>query len=499
LWATLAHNALITHKKGPIRMDAQLKMADAAFLYAETTNSPMHIAGLQILEVPPERRNTFFVEMQRYVAERASTINFMTRRLVDSPLGLDHPHWETVRRIDIDQHVRLIVLPKPGSIAQLEALVARLHAQPLDRNRPLWEYHLIEGVEGDKFAWYTKMHHACIDGAAGQVLLNILGNATLDDSPIGASVPDVTAPGLFERWAGAVAWGIARPLSDLQSLSQGLRSAARILRRALDGKSFGAYRQRAPRTRFNCAIGSHRTFTVGTLSLSELKAVGKAHDCSVNDVFMAVCAGGLRKYLSDVNELPEQPLIAGVPVSLRKAGDQSMSNQVTMLLTSLETHEADPVSRLTSIRDSTRVGKAIVEATGRSMPQDIHMFGLPLAVQSTMASIELLRLGDTLSVPANLVISNVAGPRSAVFIHGARMLTHYPVSIPAHGMALNITVQSYQDRLDFSLTACRDALADGAKLRDDMLSAWLELKGPEEPMVEAEMRSSSGPDYRSAA
>jgi diacylglycerol O-acyltransferase len=396
--------------------------------------------------------------------------------------------------------MRLVMLPKPGSMAQLEALVARLHAQPLDRSRPLWEYHLIEGVEGDRFAWYTKMHHACMDGAAGQVLLNIFGNTTSDDSPIGPSVADVAAPGLFELWAGAVASSVTQPLSNLRSLGQSLQSLMRLLRRALDGKSFGAYGQRAPRTRFNRAIGSHRTFTVGTLSLSELKAVGKAHDCSVNDVFMAVCAGGLRRYLIGMNELPDRPLIAGVPVSLRRTGDQSMSNQVTMLLTSLETHEADPVVRLTSIRNSARVGKAIVDATGRSMPQDVRMLGLPLAVQSTMASSELLRLGDTWSMPVNLVISNVAGPRGEVFIHGARMLTHYPVSVAAHGMALNITVQSYQDRMDFSLTACRDALADGAKLRDDMLSAWLELKGPAVPVVDiAETRSSSGPDYRSAA
>lgn len=288
--------------------------------------------------------------------------------------------------------MRLIALPKPGSIAQLEEVVARLHARPLDRSRPLWEYHLIEGVEGEKFAWYTKMHHACIDGAAGQAVLDIFGNTTPDDSPIGPSVADVAAPGLFERWMGAVMWSTTQPLSDLQSHSQGLQSLARLVRLALDGKSFGAYRQRAPRTRFNRAIGPHRTFTVGTSSLSEVKAVGKAHSCSVNDVFMAVCA-------------------------------------------------------------------------------------------------------------VNLVISNVAGPRREVFIHGARMLTHYPVSIPAHGMALNITVQSYQDRLDFSLTACRDALADGTKLRDDMLSAWLELKGPPVvPMADMEkMRNSSGPDYLSAA
>ena len=185
-------------------MNQQLSMVDATFLYVETKNSPMHIAGLQILEVPVDRRNTFFEEMQRHIEERAPMVNFMTRRLVASAFDLDHPHWETVDRLDIDDHVRRTVLPKPGSIAQLEDCVARLHAQPLDRSKPLWEYYLIEGVEGNRVAWYTKMHHACIDGVAGQVLLDVFGNSTADDSPIGPKVTDVTAPGLFERWARAM-------------------------------------------------------------------------------------------------------------------------------------------------------------------------------------------------------------------------------------------------------------------------------------------------------
>ena len=457
-------------------MNQQLNMVDATFLYVETKNSPTHLAGLQILEVPVDRRNTFFKEMQRHVAERAPMVDFMTRRLVASALDLDHPHWETVDRLDIEHHVRRAVLPKPGSVTQLEELVARLHAEPLDRSKPLWQYYLIEGVEGNKVAWYTKMHHACIDGMAGQLLLDVFGNSTPDDSPIGPKVADVAAPRLLERWARAITDSALQPLDNLLMLGEGLRSFERLARRAVAGKSFGAYAQRAPRTRFNRAIGSARTFTIGTLSLAEAKAVGAAHGCKVNDVFLAVCAGGLRKYLADVGELPAEPLLAGVPVSLRELGDKSMSNQVTMLLTSLETQQADALGRLIAIRDSTRVGKAIVAATSRLMPRDVHALGLPFAMRSGMASMEALRIADTLAMPVNVVISNVPGPRREVFIHGARMLTHHPVSVPAHGMAVNITVQSYQDRLDFGITACKAALADGDKLRADMLWAWQELK-----------------------
>jgi WS/DGAT/MGAT family acyltransferase len=214
---------------------------------------------------------------------------------------------------------------------------------------------------------------------------------------------------------------------------------------------------------------------------------------------LAVCAGGLRKYLADLGELPAEPLIAGVPVSLRELGDHSMSNRVTMMLASLETQQADALARLSSICDSTRIGKAIVRATSRSMPQDVHVLGLPLAVRSVVASIEALGLADRLRLPINLVISNIPGPRRAVFIHGARMLTHYPVSAPVHGCALNITVQSYQDRFDFSLTACRGALPDGHKLRDDMLSAWQELKGLAPTVVGARKSESEGLSRRTAA
>lgn len=477
-------------------MSNQLNLLDASFLYLETAHSPMHIAGLQILDVPADRRVTFFSELQRHVEERAPMIDFMTRRVVAD--GFDHPHWQTVDRLDIARHVRLARLPAPGSIDQLEVLVAQLHAEPLDRGRPLWEYTLIEGLEDNKVAWYTKMHHACIDGMAGQRLLDVFGHPTPEDSPIGPKVADVAAGGRFERWTRAVAASALQPLRTLLAFGETARSLQQLAHRASEGKPFGAYAQRAPRTRFNRAIRPLRTFVVGTLPLSAVKSVGRLRGCSVNDVFMAVCAGGLRKYLADLAELPAQPLIAGVPVSLREVGDRSMRNRVTMLLASLETHLSDPLERLTAIRDSTRAGKAIAAATSGAIPQDMHVLGLPLAIRLTMASTELLRLADTLPVSMNVVISNVPGPRHEVFIHGARMLTHHPVSVPAHGTALNITVQSYRDRLDFSLTACRDALTDGHKLRDDMLSAWQELRALTLPADTSAAEVDARP-YRSAA
>src|SRR5262245_1684521 len=217
-------------------MNHQLNMLDAAFLYVETKQSPMHIAGLQILEVPLEKRHSYFTELQRHIAERAPAVPFMTRRLAATPFDLDHPHWETVDRLDIGHHVRRIFLPKPGSIAQMEAAVAQLHAEPLDRSRPLWQYYLIEGGEGNKAAWYTKMHHACIDGVAGQTLLDVFGNPTPDDSPIGPKADDITAPDLIGRWARAAAESALQPLNNMVTATEALRSLGRLARRALNGE-----------------------------------------------------------------------------------------------------------------------------------------------------------------------------------------------------------------------------------------------------------------------
>lgn len=461
----------------------KLKILDASFLYAETKNTPMHIAGLQHFEVPPGMGDDWFPTLRAYIADRVHLIPFMTRRLKTTPLGMDHPIWVRDADFDIERHVRRARVPSPGTPQQLEQLVARLHEEPLDRARPLWEFWLIEGLEDGTVAWYTKYHHACIDGMAGQAIIDIL----FSDDP---SIP--TAPAAPERDEAepgvlSLLWDAARnaslqPVRTTRMLPALARTASSLLRRALDRETgLGALGQRAPRTRFNAAIGPYRNFAVGSLSLAEVKAVGKAHDCKVNDVFMAVCAGALARYLEERGELPDRPLVAGAPVSLRQAGDQSMSNQVGMLLSSLETQRRDPVERMVAIRDSALRGKAVLSEFGGTSLDDLTFLGLPAAFRGLAAFADRLKLGDYLPTPVNLVISNVPGPRREVFLNGARMLSHYPVSIPAHGNALNITVQSYLDRFDFSLTACLDTVPDADRLRDFMLEAFEELKSQTQP------------------
>lgn len=459
----------------------KLKLLDASFLYAETPNTPMHVAAVQLFELPAGREEGFFESLRSYIEARVHLIPFMTRRLKPTPLGIDHPVWVPDEHFDIQYHVQRTRVPAPGTQHQLEQTVARLHETPLDRSRPLWQYWLIEGLESGHVAWYTKYHHACIDGMAGQAIIDILFSDTPDEPPIPAPVAaaDNSPPGMLSMLWDATRNAGSQPLRTVRSLPGLARTAWSLGRRALDreGGGLGALGQRAPKTPFNVAVGPYRSFAYGSLSLAAVKAVGKLHDCKANDVFMAVCAGALRRYLSERGELPEKPLIGSAPVSMRQPGDTSMSNQVTMLLTSLATEVADPIERLCSIRESARVGKAVVaDLAAAGQLDNLSMPGLPAAFRGVMAFADRFRLGDFIPMPFNVVISNVAGPRRPVYLNGARMLTHYPVSIAAHGTALNMTLQSYQDRMDFAITACLDAVPDAGLLRDAMAEAWEELQ-----------------------
>ena len=459
----------------------KLSLLDASFLYAETASVPMNIAGLQHLDVPEKQREAFFRSLQNHLEDRVHLVRFMTRRLKYTPFGFDHPIWVRDADFDIDEHVKRIRLPAPGTPQQLEQLVARLHEKRLDRSRPLWEFWLIEGLENGLCAWYTKYHHACMDGVAGQAVVDFLCSDTPAIPPVpkhacGSDGCDVEDPGLMALLWDAARSTASQPLRSLAALPDIASAAWALGERALGAeRGLGAYGQRAPRTRLNVAVSPHRTFAMGTLSLSGMRALGKPLGCTVNDVFLAVCAASLARYLGLRGELPRDPLIAGAPVSVRKPGDQSIRNQVRMLLTSLETQRSDPIERLLAIRDSAAIGKAVVADMASAGLEDLNVPGLPLAMGGLMRAADRLRIGDFVPMPFNVVISNVPGPRRQKWLNGAALRSHFPVSIPAHGVALNITVQSYLDRMDFSLTACKEAVPDVEMLRDFMSDAFEEL------------------------
>jgi diacylglycerol O-acyltransferase / wax synthase len=459
----------------------KLGALDANFLYTETDSMLNHIASVQRLRLPDGKgQQQFIAEFKGQLLTRLHLIPYMTRKLQEVPGQLDHPFWVRDHHFNIDNHVEEVTLDAPGTFAQFEHKIAELHAEPMDRSKPLWAIKVITGFEDGTIAYYNKVHHACLDGVSGQTAItNMMDSSpeprveTLPADFLHAEKPLSLGETLFRSFENMVKFQLdatSRALGSIETMT-------RMAQRAADpSKQFGAFTEAAPRTKFNGNISQARTYAAGECSLADIKAIGRILDCKVNDVFMSLVAGGLRRYLQRNNALPETALIAGCPVSLRQPGDTKLGNQVTMMKVNLATEYADPRIRLLAIRDSANIAKEVTADMAPGFDAEISLPGLPAAIRAATRAFEASKAANVAPVAVNLVISNVPGPRETLYSNGARVLTHYPVSIPAHGAGVNITVQSYVDRLYFAITACADALPDADQLRDDMNMAFAELK-----------------------
>jgi diacylglycerol O-acyltransferase / wax synthase len=454
----------------------KLGITDASFLYMESPSSPMNIGSVQLLDVPT--RIGFFNDLKQYLAQRIHAIAFMRKRLKSTPFTLDQPVWVDDPNFDIDNHVMRVQLSAPGTWPQLEALVARLHETALPRARPLWAFYYIEGLATGQVAWFCKYHHACIDGMAGQAIIDVLFSKDPAADPPKAPIPDAEPePGALDLMFDAARSLIDQSFNWTSRVDAQRKAFGRLIGRVMKGQDgLGALYGEAPRTPFNCAISPYRAWSAASLPLLEMKSVAKANSATLNDVVMASCAAGLRRYLLRNAALPLAPLRCGVPVSLRAPGDTSMRNQVTMLVASLATDVADPVERLKAIKASMNVGKGVVADTGALQPDDLHLPGLSTMMSTASLWAERFRIADYMTPMVNVVISNVRGPAKPMYLHGAKMCSHFPVSIPSHSIGLNLTVQTYVDRVDLGVTACLEAVPDVADLRDDIVDGWLELR-----------------------
>ncbi|MGD8418430.1 MAG: wax ester/triacylglycerol synthase family O-acyltransferase [Pseudomonadales bacterium] len=460
----------------------KLGFTDASFLHLERNGAPMSIASVQHFTVPTADFDisAYFQRLKRYLAARVHGIPFMTRRLKRTPFDLDQPVWVTDPDFDINCHVFRTRLPAPGTDRQLATLIAHLHEQPLDRSRPLWEMHLIDGLTDDTFVLYNKYHHAAIDGVSGQQILNVLYSDSPDSSPQPAARTRADLAENGELVFNAMMNLTLQPLEQLARMGERMRAASRIaalLRNAPDDAATAS----APATPFAVRVSPYRNFATTSLPLNQMRLLGKRVGASVNDVLLAVCADGLRRYLERHDALPAAPLLAGIPVSLRSHGDRSFNNKVAMLRASMATDVEGPAERLVAISRSTRAGKELLNEARALIPDDVHMPGLSWMLQSAVNVADRLNLGNVLTPACNVIISNVPGPRKTRYLLGAEMLTHHPVSIAADGNALNITVQSYKGRLDLGITACLEAVPDVEALRDDLDAGWEALVAACEP------------------
>lgn len=477
---------------------------DATFLHIETPETPMHVGGLNICEIPAGFRGDFFEAVQAHLKGRLHLASVFQRKLVPMPFELANPVWVHDDDLDLDYHIRRTVLPRPGSRAQLDRLVGRLHSSLLDRSRPLWEFYVIEGLQSPPgapkgsrhVAFYSKVHHAALDGAGGAAL----AQAILDISPVPREVPPPaprSAQDDAEPSLGALAKaGLRQTAGQYGKLVKMLPALAgtalQLLRPARDSAGEKTSRRTGnawfgPKTVLNGNVTNQRLFAGLSLPLADLKAMARAHEATLNDVVLALCSGALRAYLDQHGGIPKEPLLAAVPVSLREAGNTTLNNQVSMMRMSLASTIADPLERLRAVRRGAKASKALTGSVKSVLPTDYPSLGAPWLVGGLATLFGRSRIANQMPPIANVAISNVPGPKLPLYLAGAKLLSYYPVSIAVHSMALNITVQSYGPSLDFGLTACRKAVPDLPWLAELIQQAFDELKAltPAAEMAEA--------------
>ena len=444
-----------------------LSPTDSAFLWMETRNQPMHVAGLNIFTPPPGAGPDFITDMLADWGKYLSAQPPFNQRPV---LRMGLWYWEDDENFELDYHLRHVALPQPGRIRELLAMVSRLHGNLMDRNRPLWEVYVIEGLPGGRFATYSKTHHALIDGVSGARIVAEGLSRTADEykPPLWAqSSPKHPAakrsappPGLIAQLAGVARAG----REILPGIGSGLWD---LLRSVDDGAP--ALPFQAPPTPFNVEISGSRRFASQSYSLARFKRIGDATGATVNDVTLAICAGALRKYLEVQKVLPKKPLIAMVPVSLHGETDAG-GNQVSLLLANLATNVRDPLKRLQRIVQSTQEAKDRL----KTMPR---LQKLAHGITSISPMGPAMVTGSARKHPLfNVIISNVPGPRYTLYLNGARLDEIYPVSIPTQYLALNITISGYCDNLGFGYTACRRSVPALQRMLDYTDESILELE-----------------------
>ena len=465
----------------------QLSGLDAAFLYMETPNTYGHVNGLAIYERPSPDFDPYAAVYERF-GSLVGHLEPFRRRVVEVPFNLDHPYWIDDPHFDLDFHVRQIGLAPPGAADQLAEQVARIIGRPMDRSRPLWEVYVIEGLGDGRWAMLTKTHHATIDGAAGVLMLKLMTAATADapwpyepiewegeplptdgellkrsinhlvSNPVKGARLSLRILRNFAESAGLASLGeLAARSRELITSTAGRSEQANALSEQV--KRISMPLSAAPPTPWNKSVGPDRRFAMRSESLSNIKRLKDATGGTVNDVVMAICAGALREYLLRHDCLPDEPLRAMVPVSIRTGLEEDpWTNRVSSIIAELPTNCGDPLERVSLCKAAMNEAKqqldlvpadAIMEASDVTSP-----------VIATAAVRLMARLSDRITMPINVVISNVPGPREELYFAGAKLDHYIPVSTISNGIGLNITVHSYGDRLDFGLVADRELVPD---------------------------------------
>lgn len=463
---------------------------DAAFLHLESPETPMHVGGLGIFELPPEYEGNFMEDVCKHIEERMHMAPIFWRKLVNMPFDIANPIWVKDEDIDIEYHIRHVIVPPPATRSTVDRLVARLHSSLLDRSRPLWEMHVLDGLpvpsdvpEGTRYVGlYSKMHHAALDGMGGQVLMEAIMDISPTPRPPSKRKRRRDAAGrdnygIAELTASGVMHNVSQSVKLTKNLPQLTKKAVELVKPAknADGSKAEKNNWLAPKTPLNATITNQRSFARFSIPYADTKKIAKLNNVSLNDVVMAISGEGMLRYFKDEDFIPKDTLLAAIPVSVRPEGNTDLSNQVSMARMSLATNIKDPLERLQAIALASGNIKEKLSDMKSILPTDFPSMGAPWLVSSVAATLTRARVANSMPPYANVLISNVPGPNITLYFAGAKQISTYPVSIPYHGMGLNITLQSYNGWLDFGIISCQKLMPDISELATHMKKAHQKL------------------------
>lgn len=459
-----------------------LSPGDSFFLLIESENTPSQIGVLARMKLPKGEDKSFILRMVEGFRKHQPTLSPFNLKLAERSATSPMYSWETVQNIDIDYHLRHSALPQPGGERELAVLISRLHSIPLDHRRPMWEFHVIEGLENDCFAIYAKMHHALIDGVAGaRLMAQWMGQVTPSVSP---DFLPMWAMKQSKRTKKSNALSTkAQPYYQalFAQVSDPIKAALGVFSATLDSVIGTRSKKHpdliapytAPNSLLNSAVGPHRRVSTVEFNTERLLSIGKQLGGTLNDVVMAVCGGALRDYLIELDALPTKPLVSQVPVSFRPKDDAGGGNAIGMMLSSLGTDIEDTLARFEKVRNSMLAGKALLsDMSATQITAYSAIMTLPFALG------QMTGTGKRGKRPMyNVVISNVPGPTETRYLNGAEVFSVHPVSFVMQGQALNITLFTYANKITFVFTACRETLPSVQRLVSHTTRALESLEG----------------------
>lgn len=465
----------------------QLTSLDASWLLAESAEMPLHIANLLVFDKPAQPIKEVVATFRDHLEAKSGDLPVFYRKVDLRSLQMANPVWLNDPEIDWDYHYRTITLPKPGDDAALNDLICKIHEPMLDRRKPLWQCYVIDGLKGGGFAVYFKVHHAAVDGAAVNLLLDALfSEESLKRKPTPLPKAD-SEPNPMELMMGT--WKnfwVDGPRKMMSAVPEIMKNSVVNMKEngaKIDLEEFKSLLKPVPHTVFNTSLTPSRGFGRAHLSLSEVKTFGKKHGGTINDMVLAITTGALRRYLMEKGNLPDSRLTVGMPVSVREPENKELTNQMFIMTAQLPTDEAEPAARVPLINDSVAKAKAQFK---QMEPMAKMIVGLPstrtpgmVNISSMMEAVKAvddMGLTSRLNPFVNLWLSNVPGPRNPLYVAGNAAKTNLPVGFPMHGSALVVTVLSYMDSLDFGLITSSDIVPDTQRLADLLVEEWDVLK-----------------------